>query len=240
MAITTRTKLIIPQAFLYLLLLLGNEPAEAQFYVAKTGYDTHPCTSWLAPCQTINGAVAKAPGGSLGVDISVGAGTYNETVNLFYCRAARIRGNCNNLSAVQIPTSGIGIIAQDHAIGIIQCLTISALAEGATGIASRQWSIVDADRIRFSGFPKGGDFSAFEASKLSCVWGANGEPIVLTGSGASTFGAASGGSHLYLNCPVSFEGETGQTYSYFVQCMELSVCKTNNISYAVFCLKKKQ
>jgi hypothetical protein len=71
-------------------------------------------------------AVAKVPGGSLGMSISVGPGRYEETVNVFYYRAVEIIGDCSNLAAVEIAATGVGIVIQDHAIGVIRCLTITA------------------------------------------------------------------------------------------------------------------
>ena len=213
-----------------LMVLIGNAPAFAQLFVGKAGSDTNDCTSPAAPCLTIQAAVNKVPGGSLGVDISVGPGSYAESVNIFYARAMRIVGNCNDLSAVQILTNGTAIWVQDHAIGIIQCLTITATVVGAVGIAARQFPIVDIDRVRFSGFPQGHQIAISESSRLSCLHGPNGEPVVVTG-GSHTFAAAAGGSHLYLNCPISFEGTSNQAFSYFTQCTELSVCKYSELSW---------
>jgi hypothetical protein len=210
--------------------MIGNAPASAQLFVGKTGNDANDCASPSTACLTIQAAVNKVPGGSLGVDISVAPGTYAERVNIFYARAMRIFGDCNDLSAVQIATSGVGIWVQDHAIGIIQCLTITATVNGAIGIAARQFPIVDIERVRFSGFPQGLHIALSESSRLSCIHGPNGEPVVVTG-GADTFAAATGGSHLYLNCPVSFEGTSGQSFSYFTQCTELSVCKYHGLSW---------
>jgi hypothetical protein len=224
-------------AFLALLVALNGGPAQAQLYVATTGNNANACTSSAEPCLTIQGAIDKVPGGSLGTLITIAAGTYNETPNIYYYRAIHLVGNCNDLTAVQITTDGIGIVVQDHAIGIIECMTISATANGATGIVSRQFSIVDADRLRFSGFPEGNYFSAVEGSTLSCVPGPNGEPIVLTGS-ASTFASASDGSHLKVNCPVSFQ--SSQTYTHFISCTELSVCKATGLAWAGLSITGKQ
>jgi hypothetical protein len=47
------------ETIVFFLFLLIAHSAEAQLYVAKTGSDANPCTSALAPCHTINGAVAK-------------------------------------------------------------------------------------------------------------------------------------------------------------------------------------
>ena len=213
-----------------LMVLIGNAPASGQLFVEKTGSDANDCTSPSAPCLTIQAAVNKVPGGSLGVDISVGPGSYAENVNIFYARAMRIVGNCNDLSAVQMLTNGTGIWVQDHAIAIIQCLTITATVAGAVGIAARQFPIVDIQRVRFSGFPQGLHIALSESSRLSCVPGPNQEPVVVTG-GSHTFAAAGGGSHLYLNCPISFEGTSAQAFSYFTQCSELSICKYTGLSW---------
>jgi hypothetical protein len=219
-----------PNILALILLVFANAPAQAQLYVGKTGNDANPCTSPLAPCLTINGAIAKVPGGSLGMAISIGAGSYAETVNIYYYRAIDLFGDCSNPGLVEILTVSVGIVVQDHAIGIIRCLTITATGDGATGIETRQWAIADVDRVRFSGFPLGTHIVVRESSRLACKPGPNGEPIVL-GGGASMFAAVNDGSHLYLDCPVLFQGSTAQTYSYFIRCAELSVCKTSGLAW---------
>src|SRR5262249_34273285 len=113
-----------------LIFLIGNTPASSQLFVGKTGNDANECASPAAPCLTIQAAINKVPGGSLGVDITVASGSYAENINIFYARAMRIVGDCNDLSAVQILTNGTGIWIQDHAIAIIQCLTITATVAG--------------------------------------------------------------------------------------------------------------
>jgi hypothetical protein len=203
---------------------------DAQLFVAKTGSDASSCSSPQESCLTIQGAINKVPGGSLGVDIHVAAGTYPDPINLFYHRAMRIVGDCTDLTAVQITSGGTAVWVQDHAIGILQCFTIAATANGAIGIAGRQYSITDIDRIRFSGFPAGQNIALSETAKLTCVPGPKGEPIILTGGGSDTFAVSSGGSSLYLNCPISLEGASSQTFRYFTQCTELSVCKFTGLS----------
>src|SRR5262245_56237215 len=232
------TRTISLTALAALILPLLGWPAAAQFYVAKTGSDTNACTSHAAPCLTINGAIAKVPGGSLGTSIDVSAGIYSETVDIFYFRAVELRGDCSNLAAVEIRTTGVGIAVQDHAIGILRCLTITATVNGAAGIESRQYGIVDIDRIRFSGFPFGVHILVRESSRLACQPGPSGEPILVTGA-AAIFAAARFGSHLTLNCPVALEGED-QSYTHFVECSVLSVCLASGLSWTGHSITGKQ
>jgi len=229
---TTRTtRLSILTAFAYPLVLSNPAPAEAQLFVGSTGDDSNACNTPASPCATIQGAINKVPGGSLGVDIHVAHGSYPAPINIYYHRAMRIVGNCSDIAAVEIKTSGVAIWVQDHAIGIVQCLTISATGPGATGIAGRQYSIIDIDRIRFGAFPNGQNIALSEDSKLSCLPGPSVEPVILTGSGSATFAVASGGSKLYLNCPISFEGDDPQTFTYFTQCVELSICNYTGLAW---------
>src|SRR5262245_17714788 len=212
------------------ILLAMLAPAKAQqLYVAKFGNDDNTCMSQSAPCLTIQGAINKVPGGSLGVDIDIADGTYNEMPNIYYHRAIRLRGNCSNLSSVQIIANSLGILVQDHAIGILQCLTIAAGTTEATGILSRQYSIVDAVRLRFSGFPLVQNIIVGDSSTLTCAPGPNGEPVVVTGS-STVFISISRGSRLNLNCPIFFEDQSA--FSYFMQCIQLSICDLSQFSWA--------
>ena len=210
--------------------------------MAKTpgASNSNTCDSSAAPCLTIQGAVNKVPGGSLGVRINVGAGTYNESVNIYYHRAMEIRGDCSNLSAVQIVTTSVAFSIQDKVIVILHCFTISTSVAGATGIHGRQEPIIDISQIRFGGFPSGVHISMQERSKLSCLPGPNGEPIIVTGSGADVFAAANQQTQLFLNCPISFEGSTGQTYIYFTQCEKLSLCEYTGLAWTGLDVTGKQ
>jgi hypothetical protein len=87
-------------------------------------------------------------------------------------------------------------------------------------------------RIRFGGFPLGVQIMVRESSRLACMAGPAREPVVLIGSGAVVFAKADDGSHLVLDCPVLLEGDSSQSYSHFVQCLELSVCKMSGFSWS--------
>jgi hypothetical protein len=64
--------------------LVGGASAAsaATFYVSTTGKDTNACTEAALPCRTIAKAVTDSEGVPGAAAIDVGAGTYEETVNL--------------------------------------------------------------------------------------------------------------------------------------------------------------
>jgi hypothetical protein len=183
-------------------------PAQGQtHWVAKTGNDSNSCTTSVAPCLTIQGAVNKVPLGTTAT-ISIAPGIYNDPVNIFYHRVISIsgplgqNGECTDKGAVTLSRSTPGPIiwVQDHPIVSVSCVTLSAPpgVAGISGISTRQFAILDYGMIRFGAMPGGGaHVSAGEMSKVNC----NSDNEIV--GGAAMHASAGNLSSLYLGCNIA-------------------------------------
>src|SRR5262245_730435 len=158
--------------------LLFAAPAQGQtHWVAKSGSDSNSCTDPDAPCLTVQGAVNKVPLGAYAI-VSIAPGIYDDPVNVYYYRIVSIsgplgkNGECLDRGAVTLSRSPAGSIirVQDHSIVSVSCVTLSASpgTTGISGIATRQFAIVDYGRMRFGAMPQGTHVSAGDASKANC------------------------------------------------------------------------
>jgi hypothetical protein len=181
----------------------GQEPAEAQpyymesaqhWYVAPAGSDANDCRTASAPCQTVQGAVAKTP---LGVHtLHLADGVYEGTaIDAVYYRVLTIRGNCADRGAVVLTrdTSGAIVSVQDGAIVTIRCLTLKSTTPNVSGIVGRQFAVADYRDVRFpvTGFLA----AANEMSKANCVG------TVEIHSGGAVYASAGGLSTISIGCP---------------------------------------
>lgn len=179
------------------------------FYVSKESHadDNNTCTTPAEPCETIQAAVNKTP---IGVTshVFMAPGVYKETVSVHYWRFVGLRGDCEDWSAVTVepPANAAGVRGQDHAIFSVACFTIASKAPGSVGLLSRQFTIVDLDRMRFS-VPI--VMSAQEGSRINCA-----DKIEVFGN-MDVFGTASDHSTLAMNCNVAFTGDLAVAAHFF-------------------------
>src|SRR5262249_19625647 len=160
-------------AALAVLTPVSTAQAQQQRYVvAKNGDDAFDCQTVNTPCLTIPGAVKKIPWGSVGV-IEILAGIYDEPIDIAHRTFVYLAGDCSDYSAVTLraPQPGTIVWVQDRTTAIVSCLTMEAApgVEGVNGIATRQFTIADCNRVRFGPMPGGTHLVASETSKLSCA-----------------------------------------------------------------------
>jgi len=110
-------------------------------------------------------------------------------------------GECLDRGAVTLSRSTAGPIiqVQDHPIVSVSCVTLSASpgTTGISGIATRQFAIVDYGRMRFGAMPQGTHVSAGEASKANCH-----SEIEIVG-GAAVHASAGSLSSFSLGCNIA-------------------------------------
>jgi hypothetical protein len=197
--------------WLAILLVARPQPAMSQqyyatYYVNPSGDDSNDCLSVLRPCRTIQAAVDRVPLAST-ADIVLSSGFHYidgspnyPAVNVVYWRGISIHGDCQSPDAttVRINAPGIAAItAQDYAILIVTCLTLSSSAAGNTAIVCRQIAICDYGKIHFGALQDGQHVSIADRSSASCV-----DQIWIDDSAAVHAGAGNG-SLLHLDCPIA-------------------------------------
>jgi hypothetical protein len=190
-------------AFLALAFFLPTSPAVAQssatFYVDPFGSGTQ-CT--LANRCALPTAMSSCYAQAVEIcNINFNDGIYVDPgVNIYYYRAVQLVGNCsapqNVILRATIPNTAL-IWIQDHAIGIVQCLTLEAHVNGVSGIMGRQHIIADWGNIIFSIMPLGIHVFLNEFSIGSCVG-----PVWLRG-GAMAHVAVSNSSKANIGCQVN-------------------------------------
>lgn len=202
-------------------------PAMAQtFYVDRAiGSDAGACTTWAAPCFTIQGAYNKCP--RFGeCRIRIADGIYTEPLNVYYQHVVTITGNCDDPSRVilQANSTQSAIVAQDTVIAIIGCLTLTSTVSGGAALASRQYAIIDYFDIRFGPFPNGMHVALAGKTKANC-----GGQIEIFGD-AAVHAVVADQSLLDVACAVTFAGQRSFIDSF--QCVGLSLCSFGGFSYS--------
>jgi hypothetical protein len=133
------------------------QPQGATFYAAPAGRGTQ-CTKRhpFAPQDAVMHCPAPAVSGCL---INLADGVYADpAINISYYRAVHINGNCQAPRKVVLRVANKPaalITVQDHAIGIVSCLTVEATVDGATAILGRRHVIVDYVNIVFGADAQG-------------------------------------------------------------------------------------
>jgi hypothetical protein len=196
---------MIPPVLLFLSVLLlafmsTPPPAHAQgtLYVAPSGDDANDCATTMTACRTLQRAIKRVPITGVVAMIKMADGIYTGPADVAYYRFVVFEGNCSNPAAVTVraPSGRAAFWAQDHAIVGVTCLTVEASGPRATGIASRQYAIVDYHRVRFGSFPDGIHVSAQEGSRQNCLGG-----IEIIGD-AATHANAGYQSFLSMSCNI--------------------------------------
>ena len=147
-------------------------------------------------------------------------------INVFYFRTAYFSGNCSNPNAVVLlatdPNTSL-FQAQDHSIGVLECVSLRSETQATTGILARQIAIVDYRSIDFGEMPGGTHVSAVAGSFASCVG-----PNTISG-GAHVHAASGKMSELNMGCtwhlpaPVSFD--------FFLNAIDFSVINAQAATY---------
>jgi len=198
MAKPTASRITIPAAFLYLLVMLGGEPAEAQrattlvahFYAAP-GAPDNPTCPLAQPCSP-QGAVMACQGQLItSCAIHLADGLYlNPGINVFHFRNVHLVGNLggpqNVVLRATISNSTIAWV-QDHATLTITGVTMdkSAGVQNVTGIAGRQHVILDYGVIMFAVDIHVAMSLFGVASCIGNVWIAGGGAVNATADGTS-------------------------------------------------------
>jgi hypothetical protein len=196
------------RALLIPALLLTIGPGEAlagdAFVVAPApaGNDANDCLSAQGPCATIQHAseLCTAP-----CSIQLMNGRYlNQGLNVTYYKIVSVVGNCDDPSQVVVIKSGGAIFwAQDHSILTVRCLETQTTSNNTIGFSTRQFAIMDLDRIRHGYMPLGHHISANEKSKINC----GGDNWIVPNSsgtaGATTHVSVGGQSQVIMGCGVS-------------------------------------
>src|SRR5262245_9810228 len=128
-------------------------------YVDPAGDDRNDCLTAAAPCATIQRAVDQitpAPGQITGMGtVMLARGTYSAGATITYHKVVTFIGDCDDPSRVVVRPQGggAGFMAQDHAIAGINCVTIEAADPGTRGVKTRQFAIIDIQKVRFGPMP---------------------------------------------------------------------------------------
>jgi hypothetical protein len=213
-------RIILP-AVCALLVMLANSPARAaqRFYASPSGSGTL-CTQ-AQPCLPQEAVLACHAQTAEVCFVSLADGVYlNPAIDIAYYRRVDLIGNCNQPQNVVLRAThaGTNIIAiQDHATGIIRCLTLDATetATGVGGIVTRQHVIADYDTIIFGPMPSGTHVALTEFSIATC-----GRQVYLSGD-AAVHAMAANMSKLNLLCQITMTAP--RAFSYFVNSTEYSV-----------------
>ena len=175
-----KNALIFFEAVILFLLAVGSAAART-YYVAPppVGNDANDCLTPSKSCATFQRAVDLCPLGSA-CTIQPAKGTYSQKTDVTYYKLVRIfgpldkDGNCEDRSAIIVDdrVDGVGqrgsiFFAEDHAILVIQCMTLASYSKGSIGFSTRQFAIGDVNDINFLSFPDGLGVSAAETSKVN-------------------------------------------------------------------------
>jgi len=198
------------------------------FFVAMDGNNAADCRSQATACRTAQGAIDKIPLGSI-ANVMFAPGNYPDPINILYYRFVALWGDCKDRASVvlRVDIRQAIIWVQDHAVATINCLTLEATAEGATGIAARQFSIADYSAVRFGQFPAGTHVHATEMGKINCINREGEEPGIEIFGDASRHGNATDGSTLSLNCDVSIIGS--RKFDYFLTANVQSIIRADGL-----------
>jgi hypothetical protein len=191
--------------------------AVTHYKAAPTGNDTNDCLSLSTPCLTIQHAIDLC---ALGVvcSIDLADGAYSTTVgyNLYYYRFINVTGNCANHAAVTVQIAANSKVLwtiQDHAVGTINCMTMTTNGTGNTVIQGRQLGIVDLDNVDIgSGFVSGTLIVSTGLSSVNC----GGTLNIVAQPGYAAMMQASQNSLLTFACATTIQvagGSTGTTIS---------------------------
>jgi len=199
--------------------LFAPSPAAAQAYfsVSPNGNGSE-CVS-ASPCA-LHTAIAGCYAQAVNVcDLQLSDGVYPDPgVNIYYYRNIRLTGNCyapqNVILRAMTPNTTL-VWIQDHAIGVVRCLTLDTYVGGTFGIAGRQHIIADWDTIMFRAMPGGAHVALNEFSIGSCL----GQNWVLGGGIAHITAANS--SKANIGCSIYFGPSVG--FSYFVDVSRFSI-----------------
>lgn len=203
---------IIARAALILIVFVAAGAVRAlaaaeTFVVAPppTGNDTNDCLSSATPCATVQHASELCANRCT---IQLMNGRYeNQSVDVIYYKVVSIIGNCSDPSQVIVTkTAGAIFSAQDHAILTVECLETQTTGNHTVGFQTRQFAIMDLDRIRHGYMPLGTHIAANEKSKINCA----GDNWIIPNSsgnaGAANHVSVSGQSQVIMNCHVSAIG----------------------------------
>ena len=209
---------LIALAFLMVPLFIATPPAVAEpaaaFYVSPNG-SGNQCTpgNRCAIATALNSCYATTV---VSCWIDLADGVYPDpNVNIYYYRRVGLTGNCNAPQNVifRAMTPGATLVwIQDHAIGLVRCLTLDAYVGGVIGLAARQHAIADWDTIMFGNMPGGQHVFMNEYSIASCL----GQNWIMGGAVAHASAVNSSkinlGCKMYVGPSVAFTQFASATY----------------------------
>jgi gas vesicle protein len=198
----------------------------ANFYAAPETIDNPEC-SLQRPCSPQGAFRACRSQLIENCVISLTDGVYDDPeINIYYYRLVQLTGNCSNPNAVVLRATKDNttlIWIQDHAIGIIECMTLDSTAKGTIAIAGRQHVIIDYKDIVFGETNGGHHLSMTEYSIASCV-------------GRNTI---SGGAHIHagvsdmskLNMSCQWHLSAPAHFNYFYSAVDFSKIDAGRATY---------
>ena len=218
-------------SFLFMVVLIvwatgvSAQPS-ANFYAAPETTDNPEC-SLQRPCSPQGAFRACRSQLIENCVISLTDGLYDDPeINIYYYRMVQLTGNCSNPNAVVLRATkddATLIWIQDHAIGIIECMTLDSTAKGTIAIAGRQHVIIDYKNIVFGETNGGHHLSIMEYSIASCVG-----PNTISG-GAHIHAGVSDMSKLNMSCQWHLAAPAH--FNYFYNAVDFSKIDAGRATY---------
>jgi hypothetical protein len=198
----------------------------ANFYAAPETTDNPEC-SLQRPCSPQGALRACRSQPIEQCVISLTDGLYDDPeINIYYHRLVKLTGNCSNPNAVVLRATKHDttlVWIQDHAIGIIECMTLDSTAKGTIAIAGRQHVIIDYRDIVFGDTNGGHHLSMTEHSIANCVG-----PNTISG-GAHIHAGVSDMSNLIMNCHWHLSAPAH--FDYFYNAVDFSKIDAGRATY---------